>query len=207
MAGQQAMSLRDRYDEWISEAFEKKDEDIDAVKEQRLEEANRLAKDTKPGPSESVSLPTSSRSSAIFRVSTGTFVAITSVVEITDSQEVADIRISLRNHESEILSLRIQLEGTWMKVQNLHKQCRKASEDYATRSAETMKRISRGLRSEKRSLKSCWSRRIGQLTSFRRKSWREKDVWENSGRSWLRWKKETKQGKLCRLKQRRYTFR
>lgn len=82
------------------------------MKEQRLEEANRLAKDTKPGPSESVSLPTSSRSSAIFRVSTGTFVAITSVVEITDSQEVADIRISLRNHESEILSLRIQLEGT-----------------------------------------------------------------------------------------------
>jgi hypothetical protein len=118
---------------------------------------------TKPGPSGSVPLPTPPRSPAISRVSTGSSVAITPVVEITDSQEVADIRTSLRNHESE-------LEGTRMEVQDLHKQCRKASEDYATRSAEMMKRTSRGLRSEKRSLKSCWSRRTGQLTNFRRKS-------------------------------------
>ena len=48
-----------------------------------------------------------------------------------DSQEVADIRSSLRNHESEILSLRIQFEDIRAEVQDLHKQCRKASEDYA----------------------------------------------------------------------------
>jgi len=35
----------------------------------------------------------------------------------------------------------------------------------------------------------------------------EIEVWENSGRSWLRWKEETKQGKLYRLKQRKYTSR
>jgi len=166
MADQQVMPLRDRYGECISEAFEKKDGDIDAVKEQRLEEANKLAKgaltlgkerhssrtfrglqkvdssskktpselrtgSTRPGPGGSVPLPQPPTSPATSRVSMGTSVAITRVVEITDSQEVADIRTSLRNHESEILSLRIQLEGTRMEVQDLHKQCRKASKDYA----------------------------------------------------------------------------
>lgn len=53
------------------------------------------------------------------------------MVEITDSREVVDIRTALRNHESEILALRIQLEGTQIEVQDLYKQCRKASEDYA----------------------------------------------------------------------------
>lgn len=86
---------------------------------------------TKPGPGGSVPLLTPPRSPTKSGVSTGTSVAITPVVEITDSQEVADIRSSLRNHESEILSLRIQLEDIRAEVQDLHKQCRKASEDYA----------------------------------------------------------------------------
>ena len=166
MADQQTMPLRDRYGEWISEAFEKKEGDMDAVKEHRLEEANRLARgalnlgkerhssrtfrglqkvdsgskrtpselrtgSTKPGSGGSVPLLTPPRSPTKSGVSTGTSVAITLVVEITDSQEVADIRSSLRNHEYEILSLRIQLEDIRAEVQDLHKQCRKASEDYA----------------------------------------------------------------------------
>lgn len=184
------MSLRDRYDEWILKTFEKKDENIDAVKEQQLEEVNRLAKDaltlrkerhssrifrdlqkvdndskktlsklrmksTKSKSSKSVSLSTFSRSSAIFRVSTETFVAITSMIEITDSQEVADIRIFLRNHEFEILSLRIQLENTRIKVQNLHKQCRKAFEDFEKRS----KTMQRGLQRWWKEFQEVWEAR------------------------------------------------
>ena len=166
MADQQNMPLRDRYGECISEAFEKKEGDIDAVKEHRLEEVKRLARgaltsekerhssqtfrglqkvdsgskrtpselrtgSTKPGPGGSVPPLTPPRSPTTSGVSTGTSVAITPVVEITDSQEVVDIRTSLRNHESEILSLRIQLEGIRAEVLDLHKQCRKTSEDYA----------------------------------------------------------------------------
>lgn len=160
------MALRDRYGECVSEALEKKEGDMDAVKERRLEEANRLARgalplgkerhssrtfrglqkvdsgskripselrtgSTKPGPGGSAPLLTPPRSPTRSGVSTGTSVAVTPVVEITDSQEVADIRSSLRDHESEILSLRIQLEDIRAEVQDLHKQCRKASEDYA----------------------------------------------------------------------------
>ncbi len=85
---------------------------------------------TKPGSGGSVPLLTPPRSPTKSGVSTGTSVTITPVIEITDSQEVTDIRSSLRNHKYEILSLRIQLEDIRAKVQDLYKQCRKASEDY-----------------------------------------------------------------------------
>ena len=161
MADQQAIPLRDRYKEQISEDFKKKEGDIDAVKEERLKEANRLARyvlpsgkgerssqtfrglqkvdsgskrtpselrtrSTKPGPGGSTLLPTPPQSP----VSMGTSAAITPEVEVTDCQEIADIRISLRDRESEIFSLRNQVEGIRAEVQDLHKQCRKVSEDY-----------------------------------------------------------------------------
>ena len=75
----------------------------------------------------------------------------TLVVDATDSQEVSDTRTFLRNHESEISSLGVQLERIRTGVQDLHKQYRKTSETMETRSVETMKGTSRGLRSEKRS--------------------------------------------------------
>ena len=162
MADQQAIPLRDRYKERISEDLKKKEKTIDVVKEQRLEEANKLARDTlplgkgkhnsqtlrglqkfdsgskrtpselrtlstKPEPGGSAPLPTPPRSP----VSMGTSVSITPVVETRDCQEITDVRISLRNHESEISSLRDQVEGIRAEVQDLYKQCRKVSEDYA----------------------------------------------------------------------------
>ena len=180
MADQQTMQLRDRYGKWISEASEKKEGDIDAVKEYRLKEANRLARgaltlekerhsyqtfrglqkvdsgnerkpselrtgSTKPGAGGFVPPLTPPRSPTTSGVSKGTSVAITPVVKRTDSQEVADIRTSLRNRESEILLLRTQLEGIRAEVQDLHKQCRKASEDYANAvcrdDEESLKRV------------------------------------------------------------------
>lgn len=48
MAEQPALPLRERYGEWITDAEERKGEDIDVVKKKRLEEANNLACDTLP---------------------------------------------------------------------------------------------------------------------------------------------------------------
>ena len=156
MADQQAIPLRDRYKEQISEDFKKKEGDIDAVREERLKEANRLARDVLPSGKEKRSSQTfrglqkvdsgSKRTPSELRtrstkptplptppqspVSMGTSAAITPEVEVTDCQEIADIRISLRDRESEIFSLRNQVEGIRAEVQDLHKQCRKVSEDY-----------------------------------------------------------------------------
>ena len=56
---------------------------------------------------------------------------VTLVVETTDFQEVADTRPSLRNHNSEILSLGVQLERIRAGGHDLHKQYRRTSQDYA----------------------------------------------------------------------------
>ena len=166
MADQPALPLRERFSEWISDADERKGDDIDAVKKKRLEEADILARRaltmerekriarasrglqkvdiggrkplpdmrpnrTKPGPGESVPLPTPPISPVTSIASTGASVDTAPVAEIPDFQEIADIRTSLRNHETKIASLRLQLEDIKVEVQDLHKQCRKASDEVA----------------------------------------------------------------------------
>ncbi len=164
MAEQPALPLRERFGEWITDAKERKGEDIDAVKKKRLKEANKLARDTLPvkeeercarisralkkvgsgnkkslpevrsgrkksRPGETVPLPTPPRSPVTSNGSSRASIDTTPITDVDEFQDIEDMRASLRHHEAEIASLRLQVKDTKVEVQELRKRYRIASEE------------------------------------------------------------------------------
>lgn len=155
MAYPQDVPLRERYADFLLDAAKKKSREIDSVKEGRLEEVDKLAKSAlkvnmkikqtyhelpstgiMPGPAVSVRNyvlpPTPPRSPVRCEDSVEGPEAIQPAAERLEPRELEELRTSLRNHERQISSLKLQLGQTQREVVDINSQYQKASRDYAS---------------------------------------------------------------------------